>query len=124
MKTVTVLDRLATFFLAFGLLLCFFLTLRLTACFGTPPVLDVPDSRVVLVLSSLALVIAAQHPVRLSKGLWAGLSTAIAALAFGTGFCGSGALQGSLVFLAGAPLLTGLIVGAVQNDQTISGCCH
>lgn len=83
-------------------------------------VLDVSQGRVVLILLALSFSLALQRPRNAIQGLWAGAGTAAVAAAVGAGFCGGDSLQGSMLFLAAAPVISGVILGLAQHDKTLS----
>lgn len=107
----------ASFVLSFCLIVCVFLATRLL---GDNPVLDLTGDRVVLVLLALAFSISLQRPRSATRGLWAGVGTACVASAVGAGFCGSDSLQGSMIFLAVAPIFSGVILGLAQHDEALT----
>jgi len=108
------------FFLSFSLMLCLFLGARLLTCCcgGSETVLPVPDGRVVLVLLAVAAALALQKPCSAQQGLWAGVGTAAVASAVAAGVCGAESLRGSVLFLAGAPVISGVVLGIAQHDKT------
>jgi len=117
----TLWGAVSSFVLSFALIICLFLGARLLTCCGAPggEVLDVSDGRAVLVLVALAFSLSLQRPRSALQGLWAGVGTAGVASAVAAGFCGGEALRGSVLFLAGAPVISGVVLGLAQHDKAL-----
>lgn len=114
----------ASFVLCFGIILCFFLSIRLVTCCsksgGSGEIMSkVPDGRIVLILLALAFAVSLQRPSSALHGLWAGLGAACVGTTVTAGFCGAKSISGSVLFLANAPVLAGVVLGMTQHNKTL-----
>jgi hypothetical protein len=111
-----------SFALSLALIVCLFLGARLLTCCGGAPgaeMLNLSQGRVALVLVALAFALTLQRPRSALQGLWAGIGTAAVATGVGAGFCGGESLRGSMLFLAGAPVISGVVLGLAQHDKAL-----
>lgn len=118
---LTFWDFVAAFLLSFAIVLCFFLGIKLITRCGTEgsEIMNTSTGRTLLVICAIAFAVSLQKPRGVLQGLYAGLGTAFVASSVTIGFCGVDSLQGSILFLAIAPLLSGIVLGWAQHNKVL-----